>query len=53
MIVILRSGRELYKRRGEKRDTEEEKQTKIGEELEQHNSGTTKKKKTTEMQPNQ
>ena len=53
MAVILRSGRELDERRGEKRDTEEEKQAEIGEELEKHNSGTTEKKKTTEMQPNQ
>ena len=36
MAVILRSGRELDERRGEKRDTDEEKQEKIGEELEQH-----------------
>ena len=53
MTIILRSGRELDKRRGEKRDTEEEKQAEIGEELEQHRSGTTEKKKTTKMQPNQ
>ena len=53
MAVILRRGRELDERRGEKRDTEEEKQAEIGEELEQHNSGTTEKKKTIEMQPNQ
>ena len=53
MAVILRSGRELDERRGEKRDIEEEKQEEIGKELEQHNSGTTKKKKTTKMQPNQ
>ena len=36
MALILRSGRELDEKRGEKKDTEEEKQTKIGEELEQH-----------------
>ena len=36
MEVIMRSGRELDERRGEKRDTEEEKQVEIGEELEQH-----------------
>ena len=36
MAVILRSGRELDERRGEKRDIDEEKQAKIGEELEQH-----------------
>ena len=34
MAVILRSGRELDERRGEKRDIEEEKQAEIGEELE-------------------
>ena len=49
MAVIMRSGIELDERRGEKRDIEEEKQTEIGEELEQHNSGTTEKKKTREM----
>ena len=34
MEIILRSGRELDEMRGEKRDTEEEKQAEIGEELE-------------------
>ena len=34
MAVIMRSGRELNERRGEKRDTEEDKQVEIGEELE-------------------
>ena len=52
MTVILRSGRELDERKGEKRDTEEEKQKEIGEELEQHSSKTTEKEKTIEMQPN-
>ena len=33
MAVILRSGRELDERGGEKRDTEEEKQAEIGEEI--------------------
>ena len=47
MVVILRSGRELDERRSEKKDTEEEKQTEIGEELEQDSLGTTEKKKTT------
>ena len=47
MAVILRSGRELDERRGEKKDLEEEKQVEIGEELEKHSSGTTEKKKTT------
>ena len=36
MAVVLRSARELDERRVEKRDTEEEKQVEIGEELEQH-----------------
>ena len=53
MTLMLRSGRELDERRGEKKDTREERQAEIGEELEQHGLGTTKKKKTTEMQPNQ
>ena len=53
MALMLRSGRELDEGRGEKRDTGEEKQAEIGEELEQHGSGTTKKKKAIEMQPNQ
>ena len=43
----MRSGRELDEMRGEKRDTEEDQQAYIGEELEQHNSGTTEKRKTT------
>ena len=47
MAVILRSDRELDESRGEKKDTAEEKQVEIGEELEQHSSGTTEKKKTT------
>ena len=47
MVVILRNGRELDERRGEKRDTEEEKQVEIGEELELHSSETTEKEKTT------
>ena len=47
MAVIWRSDRELDERRGEQKDTEEEKQAEMGEELEQHNSGTTEKKKTT------
>ena len=33
MELMLRSGKELDERRGEKRDTEEEKQTKIRDEL--------------------
>ena len=53
MAVILRSGKKLYERRGEKRDIEEEIQAEIGDELEQHRSGTNEKNKTTEMQPNQ
>ena len=46
MAVILRSGRELDKRRVEKKNTKEEKQAGIREELEQHNSKTTEKEKT-------
>ena len=51
MAVILRSGRELDKRRGEKKDTKEEKQEEIGEELEQHSSGTSEKKKQHKCSP--
>ena len=47
MAVILKSCRALNERRIEKRDTEEEKQAKIGEELEQHSSETSEKEKTT------
>ena len=47
MVVTLRSGRALDERRVEKRDTEEEIQAEIGEELEQHSSKTTEKEKTT------
>ena len=46
MAVVLRSGRELDERKGEKRDTEEEKQKEIGEEIEQHGSETIEKEKT-------
>ena len=38
MAVTLRSGRELEERRNEKKETEEEKHAKIGEELKQHSS---------------
>ena len=47
MVVILRSGRVLDERRVEKRDTEEEKQEEIGEELEHHSSESIGKEKTT------
>ena len=47
MAVILKSGRALNERRIEKRDTEEEKQAEIGEELEQHSSENSEKEKTT------
>ena len=50
MAVILRSDRELDERRVEKRDTEEEKQAEIGEELKHHSSETIEKEKTEEMQ---
>ena len=36
-----------------KRETLRKRKEEIGEELEHHSSGTTKKKKTIEMQPNQ
>ena len=49
MTIILRSGRELDDMRGENRDTEEEKQEEIAEELEQYSPRTTKKNKTTKM----
>ena len=38
MAVTLRSGRELEERRNEKKEIEEEKHAKIGEELKQHSS---------------
>ena len=47
MEIILISGRAPDEMRVEKRDIEEEKQAKIGEELEQHSSETTEKEKTT------
>ena len=43
MTIVMRSGRELDERKGEKREIEEEKQAEIGEKLEQHSSGTTEK----------
>ena len=52
MAVILRSDKDLDKKRSEKKNTDEEWKIETGEELEQHSSETTKKKKTTEMQPN-
>ena len=45
--LMLRSGRELKERRGEKRETEKGKQAEIGEELKKHSSRTTEKKKAT------
>ena len=53
MAVILTSSRVLDERRVEKRDTEEEKQVEIGEELEQNSSETIGKEKRTLMQPKQ
>ena len=38
MAVTLRSGRGLEERRNEKKNTEEEKDTKIGEEIKQYSS---------------
>ena len=53
MAVTLRSGREIGKRRVEKKDIEEKKHAKIGEEFKQHSSETTEEDKTTKMQQEQ
>ena len=45
MAVIMRSGREIDERRVKKKNTKEEKQAGIGEELEQHSLETIEKKK--------
>ena len=50
MAVALRSGRELEEKRVERKNTEEEKYAKIGEESKQHNSETIEEEKTTKMQ---
>ena len=48
--MTLRSGRGLEERRNEKKKTEEEKNTAIGEETKQYSLEITKEKKTVEMQ---
>ena len=53
MVVTLRSGRELYERRVERKNTEEEKQVEIGEEHEQNSSEATEKEKLAELHPKQ
>ena len=53
MTVTLRSGRELDERRVERKNTEEEKQAKIGEEHEQNSSEATEKEKSGELHPKQ
>ena len=49
MAVTLRSGRELEKRRVEKKDIKEKKHSKIGEEFKHHNSETAEEVKTVKM----
>ena len=44
--MTLRSGRELEEIRNEKKKTEEEKHTKIGEEMHQYSSKVTKEERT-------
>ena len=54
MVVNLRSGREeLDERRVERKNTEEEKQAKIGEEHEQNGLEATEKEKSAELHPKQ
>ena len=53
MEVTLRSGRELYEKRVERMNTEEEKYVEIGEESKQHNSETIEEEKTTKIQSEQ
>ena len=50
MAITLRSGRELKKRRNEKKETEEEKHAEIGEELKQHSSEIADEDRTTKIQ---
>ena len=50
MAVLLRSGRELDKRRVEKKDTEEENYVEIREEFKQHSLETIEEEKTAKMQ---
>ena len=53
MAVNLRSGRELDERRVETKNTEDEKQAKIGEEHEQNISEAIEKEKSAELHPKQ
>ena len=50
MGFTLRSGRELEERRNEKKETEEQKHAKIGEEWKQYSSEVAKEDRTTKMQ---
>ena len=51
MAVALRSGKELEERRKEKKDTEEEQYTYIGEHFKQHSPKTTEEEEAIKMQP--
>ena len=53
MAVTLRSGRELEDRKNEKKETEEEKHTEIGEELKQQGSEVAEEDRITKMQQEQ
>ena len=53
MAVTLRSGRELEKRRNEKKETEEEKHEEIGKELKQNSSEIAEEDRTAKMQQEQ
>ena len=53
LAVTLRSDRELEERRNEKKETEEEKHAKVGEELKQHSSGVVEEDRTIKMQQDQ
>ena len=53
MEVTLRSGRELKERENEKKKTEEEKHTEIGEEIKQYSSEVTEEERTVKVQQKQ
>ena len=53
MVVNLRSGKELEERRNQKKETEEEKHTEIGEELKQQSSEVIEEDRTIKMQQRQ
>ena len=53
MAMNLRSGRELDKRRVERKNTQEEKQVEIVKEHEQNSSEAIEKEKSTELHPKQ